>query len=270
MLRVAAAPVVAPVAVSSSGLIPGAPFEGPATPRCGESYIAQGDSPRGGDEPDDGQGVARFIYRRLLAVGEPVTRVPNLGILGIFGNFERFGDAYGVFWGYSSAVPGYPVCCGSAKNQRPRGFPVSLKATIFIFSLASQSCFLVNPCAAPRPRTSVVGAGPFARTSVRRIFRRAFSAALPSCGLVSSNCGGRPALNRLNMSFATAVILQFVHRDCRDHLLRCDVDGVPVGAEAWLKIKCVQRAKFPIVGFVKDPAGVAALPLAKRERKDFV
>ena len=24
------------------------------------------------------------------------------------------------------------------------------------------------------------------------------------------------------------------------------------------------------VGFVKDPAGVAALPLAKRERKDFV
>ena len=40
--------------------------------------------------------------------------------------------------------------------------------------------------------------------------------------------------------------------------------------EAWLKIKCVQRAKFPIVGFVKDPAGVAALPLAKRERKDFV
>jgi hypothetical protein len=23
--------------------------------------------------------------------------------------------------------------------------------------------------------------------------------------------------------------------------------------EAWLKIKCVQRGKFPIVGFVKDP-----------------
>jgi hypothetical protein len=31
-------------------------------------------------------------------------------------------------------------------------------------------------------------------------------------------------------------------------------------------LECVQRAKFPIVGFVKDPAGVAALPLAKRER----
>jgi bifunctional non-homologous end joining protein LigD len=29
--------------------------------------------------------------------------------------------------------------------------------------------------------------------------------------------------------------------------------------ESWLKIKCGQRAKFPIVGFVKDPAGVATL-----------
>jgi len=46
---------------------------------------------------------------------------------------------------------------------------------------------------------------------------------------------------------------------------------VPLGRnEAWLKIKCLSRAKFPIIGFVKDPAGVAALPLAKRERKDFV
>ena len=40
--------------------------------------------------------------------------------------------------------------------------------------------------------------------------------------------------------------------------------------ESWLKIKCVQRAKFPIVGFVKDPAGVAAPHVAKREGKDFV
>jgi len=39
--------------------------------------------------------------------------------------------------------------------------------------------------------------------------------------------------------------------------------------ESWLKIKCVQRAKVPIVGFVKDPAGVAALNLSKREGKDF-
>ena len=37
-----------------------------------------------------------------------------------------------------------------------------------------------------------------------------------------------------------------------------------------MKIKCVQRAKFPIVGFVKDSAGLAALHLAKREWKDFV
>ena len=40
--------------------------------------------------------------------------------------------------------------------------------------------------------------------------------------------------------------------------------------ESWLKIKCVQWAKFRIVGFVKDPAGVAALHLAKREGKDIV
>jgi len=26
---------------------------------------------------------------------------------------------------------------------------------------------------------------------------------------------------------------------------------------AWVKVKCVQRAKFPIVGFVKDPTGVS-------------
>lgn len=35
--------------------------------------------------------------------------------------------------------------------------------------------------------------------------------------------------------------------------------------ESWLKIKCVQRGKFRIVGFVKDPAGVAALHLGQRE-----
>jgi bifunctional non-homologous end joining protein LigD len=40
--------------------------------------------------------------------------------------------------------------------------------------------------------------------------------------------------------------------------------------EAWLKVKCVQRAKFPVVGFVKDPAGVAALYLGKREGKELV
>ncbi len=78
--------------------------------------------------------------------------------------------------------------------------------------------------------------------------------------------------------FSTARILQSTARRCprssaqcsgRHRLKECR-GTVPVGAEAWLKIKCVQRAKFPIVGFVKDAAGVAALPLAKRERKDFL
>jgi bifunctional non-homologous end joining protein LigD len=40
--------------------------------------------------------------------------------------------------------------------------------------------------------------------------------------------------------------------------------------EAWLKIKSVQTGKFPVIGFVKDPAGVAALYLGKREGKDLV
>jgi bifunctional non-homologous end joining protein LigD len=41
-------------------------------------------------------------------------------------------------------------------------------------------------------------------------------------------------------------------------------------SEAWLKIKAVQKGKFPVIGFVKDPTGVAALHLAKREGKDLV
>ena len=39
--------------------------------------------------------------------------------------------------------------------------------------------------------------------------------------------------------------------------------------EAWLKIKAVQRGKFPVVGFIKDPTGAAALYLGKREGKDL-
>ena len=41
-------------------------------------------------------------------------------------------------------------------------------------------------------------------------------------------------------------------------------------SEAWLKIKTVQKGKFPVIGFVKDPTGVAALYLGKREGKDLV
>jgi bifunctional non-homologous end joining protein LigD len=40
--------------------------------------------------------------------------------------------------------------------------------------------------------------------------------------------------------------------------------------EGWFKIKTVQQGKFPVIGFVKDPTGVAALYLGKREGKDLV
>lgn len=40
--------------------------------------------------------------------------------------------------------------------------------------------------------------------------------------------------------------------------------------EAWLKIKAIQKGKFPVIGFVKDPTGVAALYLGKREGKELV
>jgi bifunctional non-homologous end joining protein LigD len=38
----------------------------------------------------------------------------------------------------------------------------------------------------------------------------------------------------------------------------------------WLKVKAVQRGKFPVVGFIKDPSGVAALYLGRREGKNLV
>nr|WP_049801670.1 non-homologous end-joining DNA ligase [Bradyrhizobium sp. CCBAU 15615] len=40
--------------------------------------------------------------------------------------------------------------------------------------------------------------------------------------------------------------------------------------EGWLKIKTVQKGKFPVVGFIKDPTGVAALYLGKKEGKELV
>jgi len=40
--------------------------------------------------------------------------------------------------------------------------------------------------------------------------------------------------------------------------------------EAWLKIKAVTRGTFPVIGFIKDPTGVAALYLGKREGKELV
>lgn len=40
--------------------------------------------------------------------------------------------------------------------------------------------------------------------------------------------------------------------------------------EAWLKIKCVRKGKFPVIGFVRDPSGVAALYLGKQEGEDLI
>lgn len=40
--------------------------------------------------------------------------------------------------------------------------------------------------------------------------------------------------------------------------------------EAWLKIKSVHKGKFPVVGFVKDPTGVAALYLGRQDGKELV
>ena len=48
------------------------------------------------------------------------------------------------------------------------------------------------------------------------------------CLIAPSVGGGRPALSRLNMSLATAVILWFVHRNCRDHIRGVDVVGVGI------------------------------------------
>ena len=41
-------------------------------------------------------------------------------------------------------------------------------------------------------------------------------------------------------------------------------------SEAWQKIKTVQKGRFPVIGFIKDPSGVAALYLGKKDGKDLV
>ena len=40
--------------------------------------------------------------------------------------------------------------------------------------------------------------------------------------------------------------------------------------ESWIKVKCVQKARFPIVGFIPDVGGIAALYLGKQEGKELV
>jgi bifunctional non-homologous end joining protein LigD len=41
-------------------------------------------------------------------------------------------------------------------------------------------------------------------------------------------------------------------------------------SEAWLKTKAVMKGKFPLVGFVKGPTGVAALYLGKMKGKELL
>ena len=40
----------------------------------------------------------------------------------------------------------------------------------------------------------------------------------------------------------------------------------PYRNEGWLKVKCVMKGKFPVIGYVKDPTGIAALYLGRKER----
>jgi bifunctional non-homologous end joining protein LigD len=41
-------------------------------------------------------------------------------------------------------------------------------------------------------------------------------------------------------------------------------------SEAWIKVKCIQKGRFPIIGFVPDVGGIAALYLGKREGEELV
>jgi bifunctional non-homologous end joining protein LigD len=51
---------------------------------------------------------------------------------------------------------------------------------------------------------------------------------------------------------------------------RADAPYPSERTEAWLKIKAVTKGTFPVIGFIKDPTGVAALYLGKQEGKDLV
>lgn len=41
-------------------------------------------------------------------------------------------------------------------------------------------------------------------------------------------------------------------------------------SENWIKLKCIQTARFPIVGFIPDTGGVAALYLGRQDGKELV
>ena len=65
-----------------------------------------------------------------------------------------------------------------------------------------------------------------------------------------------------------------------DHAAKLNFEGIvskkadaPYNSErgeAWIKTKTVMKGKFPVIGFIKDPSGVAALYLGKREGKELV
>jgi bifunctional non-homologous end joining protein LigD len=44
----------------------------------------------------------------------------------------------------------------------------------------------------------------------------------------------------------------------------------PSATRIWLKIKTIKKGKFPVVGFIKDPSGVAALYLGQKQGRDLV
>ena len=51
----------------------------------------------------------------------------------------------------------------------------------------------------------------------------------------------------------------------------CKLKDLPYGSgksESWLKVKCVRRDTFTIVGFVPDRDAIASLHLARREGSD--
>jgi bifunctional non-homologous end joining protein LigD len=50
---------------------------------------------------------------------------------------------------------------------------------------------------------------------------------------------------------------------------RADAPYKSERGEAWLKVKAVQRDRFPVIGFIKDPSGVAALYLGQHEGNEL-
>ena len=99
------------------------------------------------------------------------------------------------------------------------------------------------------------------------------SSASRRCWTCSVKTTSRLPWFTVNISSATG-------RRCFEHAAKLNWEGIiskradapyrSERTESWLKIKTTQREKFPVVGFVKDPTGVAALYLGKQEGKELV